>query len=203
MNKWLLTVSIALAISASGIQAAGNAEVGQTKSVACGACHGPDGNSPVNPIWPKLAGQHPKYIEKQLKDFKSGARSDATMIGMVAPLNEQDMADLAAFFAGNSVKGGTAAADKVAAGEKVYRAGNASTGVAACMACHGPAGTGNPQADFPSLTGQHAAYIEKALKDFRSGSRANDMNRMMQGVAERMTDAEIAAVAQYIQGLSN
>ena len=203
MNKWLLTVSIALAISASGIQAAGNAEVGQTKSVACGACHGPDGNSPVNPIWPKLAGQHPKYIEKQLKDFKSGARSDATMIGMVAPLNEQDMADLAAFFAGNSVKGGTAAADKVAAGEKVYRAGNASTGVAACMACHGPAGTGNPQADFPSLTGQHAAYIEKVLKDFRSGSRANDMNRMMQGVAERMTDAEIAAVAQYIQGLSN
>ncbi len=102
MNKWLLTVSIALAMSATGIQAAGNAEAGQTKAVACTACHGPNGNSPVNPIWPKLAGQHPKYTEKQLKDFKSGARQDPTMIGMVAPLNDQDMADLAAYFATKS-----------------------------------------------------------------------------------------------------
>ena len=203
MNKWLLTVSIALAMSASGIQAAGNAEVGQTKSVACAACHGPYGNSPVNPIWPKLAGQHPKYIEKQLKDFKSGSRTDATMIGMVAPLNEQDMADLAAFFASQTKQGGTSAADKAEAGEKLYRGGNTTTGVAACMACHGPAGSGNPQANFPSLAGQHAAYTEKALKDFRSGDRANDMNQMMQGVVARITDDEITAVAQYIQGLSN
>ncbi|MEN8177535.1 MAG: c-type cytochrome [Pseudomonadota bacterium] len=202
MNKWLLTVSIALAMSASGIQAAGNAEVGQTKSVACMACHGPDGNSPVNPIWPKLAGQHPKYIEKQLKDFKSGNRTDPTMIGMVAPLSEQDMADLAAFFASQTKKGGTAAADKAEAGEKIFRAGNATSGVAACMACHGPAGSGNPQANFPALAGQHAAYTEKALKDFRTGSRANDLNQMMQGVAAKMTDDEIVAVAQYIQGLS-
>ena len=202
MNKWLLTVSIALAMSATGIQAAGNAEAGQTKSVACAACHGPNGNSPVNPIWPKLAGQHTKYTEKQLKDFKSGARQDPTMIGMVAPLNDQDMADLAAYFATKSKDSGAAAADKAAAGEKIYRAGNASTGVAACMACHGPAGSGNPQANFPSLAGQHAAYTEKALKDFRSGGRENDMNQMMRGVAARLTDTEIAAVAQYIQGLS-
>ena len=202
MNKWLLTVSIALAMSASAIQAAGNAEVGQTKSVACAACHGPDGNSPANPIWPKLAGQHPKYIEKQLKDFKSGDRTDPTMIGMVAPLNEQDMADLAAFFASQTKKGGAAAADKAETGGKIFRAGNPGTGVAACMACHGPAGSGNPQANFPALAGQHAAYTEKALKEFRAGSRANDLNSMMQGVAARMTDDEIAAVAQYIQGLS-
>jgi cytochrome c553 len=90
----------------------------------------------------------------------------------------------------------------VEAGEQLYRAGNAQTGVAACMACHGPAGSGNPAAKFPALAGQHAPYVEKALKDFRSGSRTNDLNKMMQGVAERMTDAEIAAVAQYIQGLS-
>lgn len=202
MNKWLLTVSIALTMSVSGIQAAGNAEVGQTKSVACAACHGPDGNSPVNPIWPKLAGQHPKYIEKQLTDFKSGARTDPTMIGMAAPLSEQDVADLAAYFSSQTRKGGEAAADKVAAGEKIYRGGNSETGVAACMACHGPTGSGNPQADFPSLAGQHAAYVEKALKDFRSSARTNDMNKMMQGVTARMTDAEIVAVAQYIQGLS-
>ena len=124
------------------------------------------------------------------------------MIGMVAPLNEQDMADLAAYFSSQKNAAGSAAADKVAAGEKVYRGGNADTGVAACMACHGPAGSGNPQAKFPALAGQHAMYVEKSLKDFRSGARANDVNKMMQGVAERMTDAEIAAVAQYIQGLS-
>ncbi len=201
MNKWLVTASIVLALSVSGIQAAGNADAGKTKSVACMACHGPDGNSPVNPIWPKLAGQHPKYIEKQLKDFKSGARTDATMIGMVAPLNEQDMADLAAYFASQAKKGGSAAADQMKAGEKIYRAGNSTTGVAACMACHGPAGSGNPQANFPALAGQHAPYVEKALKDFRDGARTNDANSMMQGVVARMSNAEMTAVAQYIQGL--
>jgi cytochrome c553 len=203
MNKWLVTASISLALAAGGAQAAGNAEAGQTKSAACVACHGPEGNSPANPLWPKLAGQHAKFLEKQLQDFKSGARNDPTMIGMVAPLSPQDMADIAAYFSGKQRKGGTAAPDQVAMGEKLYRAGNPATGVSACMACHGPAGNGNPQANFPALAGQHAAYTEKALKDFRSGARANDASKMMQGVAARMTDAEVAAVAQYIQGLSN
>jgi cytochrome c553 len=202
MNKWFVTASIALALSVTGVQAAGNADAGKTKSAACAACHGPDGNSPVNPVWPKLAGQHAGYIEKQLSDFKSGARTDPTMIGMVAPLNEQDMADLAAYFSSQAKTPGSAAPDKVVAGEKIYRGGNSDTGVAACMACHGPAGSGNSPAKFPALAGQHATYVEKALKDFRSGARVNDANKMMQGVAERMTDAEIAAVAQYIQGLS-
>jgi cytochrome c553 len=201
MNKWLVTASIALALSVAGVQAAGNADAGKTKSAACAACHGPDGNSPINPVWPKLAGQHPGYIEKQLMDFKSGERKDPTMSGMAAPLSEEDMADLAAYFSTQTKQGGGAAEDKVAAGEKLYRAGNTNTGVAACMACHGPDGSGNPAANFPALAGQHAAYVEKALKDFRAGTRANDLNKMMQGVAERMTDAEVAAVAQYIQGL--
>ena len=201
MNKWLITASIALALSVAGVQAAGNAEAGKTKSAACAACHGPDGNSPINPVWPKLAGQHPGYIEKQLSDFKSGNRKDPTMSGMAAPLSEEDMADLAAYFSSQTKQGGAAAPDQVAAGEKLYRAGNADTGVAACMACHGPAGSGNPAANFPALSGQHASYVEKALKDFRAGTRTNDPNNMMQGVAERMTDAEVAAVAQYIQGL--
>ena len=203
MNKWLVTASITLALAAAGAQAAGDAGAGQTKAAACAACHGPDGNSPANPIWPKLAGQHPKFIEKQLQDFKSGARQDPTMIGMVAPLNPQDMADIAAYFSAKTRKGGAAAKDQVALGEKIYRAGNGASGVSACMACHGPAGTGNALANFPFLAGQHAAYTEKALKDFRSGTRTNDAGKMMQGVTARMTDAEIAAVAQYIQGLSN
>jgi cytochrome c553 len=202
MNKWLVTASIALALATGSVQAAGNADAGKAKSATCTACHGPTGNSPINPIWPKLAGQHPAYLEKQLKEFKSGARVNETMVGMVAPLNEQDMADLAAYYANQQAKPGVAAADKVAAGEKLYRAGNAKTGVAACMACHGPAGSGNPQANFPALAGQHAAYVEKTLKDFRAGARANDMNMMMRGVVERITDEEIAAVAQYVQGLS-
>jgi cytochrome c553 len=200
MNKWLVSVSIALALAAGGVQAAGDAAAGKTKSATCLACHGPDGNSP-NPIWPKLAGQHPTYIKKQLIAFKSGERKNDLMSPMAMPLSEQDMDDLAAYFSSQAQSDGTAAADKVELGGKVYRAGNTQTGVAACMACHGPAGLGNPAANFPRISGQHAAYIDKALKDFRAGTRNNDVNKMMQGVAAKMTDEEIAAVAEYVQGL--
>ena len=203
MNKWFVTALITFAFAINAAQAAGTADEGQKISATCAACHAADGNSGINPLWPKLAGQHPKYIEKQLKAFKNKERSDPTMSAMVIPLTEQNMADLAAYFSSQIRKGGTAAADQVKAGEKIYRAGNLETGVAACMACHGPTGAGNPEAGFPSLAGQNAAYVEKALKDFRSGARTNDLNKMMQGVVPRMTDAEIVAVAQYIQGLSN
>jgi cytochrome c553 len=200
MNKWLVSVSIVLAMAAGGAQAAGDAEAGKAKSATCLACHGPDGNS-ANPIWPKLAGQHPDFIKKQLMEFKAGARKNDLMSPMAAPLTEQDMDDLAAYFSSQTQSPGTAAADKVALGEKIFRAGNSKNGVAACMACHGPAGLGNPDANFPRISGQHADYLAKAMKDFRSGSRSNDMGRMMQGVAAKMTDAEIEAVAQYAQGL--
>jgi cytochrome c553 len=164
------------------------------------ACHGPDGNSP-NPIWPKLAGQHPEYILKQLGEFKAGVRKNDLMSPMAAPLSEQDMQDLAAYFSSQTLSPGTAAAEKVQLGERIFRAGNASSGVAACMACHGPAGGGNPSANFPRISGQHAAYLEQTLKQFRSGERNNDIAGMMRGVAAAMTDEEIAAVAQYMQGL--
>ncbi len=202
MKKWLVTASIALAFTTGLAQAAGNADEGKTKSAVCAGCHAADGNSGINPLWPKLAGQHPQYIEKQLKDFKAGNRTDPLMAPMAMPLSDQDVADLAAYFSSQTKKIGTAAADQVAKGEKIFRAGNPDTGVAACMACHGPTGAGNPQAVFPALNGQNAAYVEKALKDFRSGARTNDTAKMMQGVVARMTDDEIAAVAQYIQGLS-
>jgi cytochrome c553 len=201
MNKWLVTASIALAFTSTFVQAAGNAEQGKTKSAVCAGCHGADGNSGINPLWPKLAGQHPQYIEKQLKDLKAGTRTDPLMSPMAKPLSDQDMADLAAYFSSQSKKIGTADPKLVKKGEQIYRAGNANTGVAACMACHGPTGAGNPLAVFPALNGQNAAYVEKALKDFRAGNRTNDNAGMMQGVVARMTDKEIAAVAQYIQGL--
>jgi len=200
MNKWLVSVSMVLAIAASGVQAAGDAAAGKAKSAVCMACHGPDGNSP-NPIWPKLAGQHASYIKKQLNDFKAGARKNELMAPMAAPLQDQDIEDLAAYFSSQKQKPGEAAADQVALGERVFRAGNPEKGVAACGGCHGPNGAGNPGARFPRIAGQHAAYLEKALKDFRDGKRSNDLNKMMQGVASGWSDAEIAAVAQYLQGL--
>ena len=200
MKKLLITSIASLALLGTA-HAAGDAEAGKTKSAMCMACHGADGNSPA-PNFPKLAGQHPDYVTKQLKEFKAGERTDATMNGMTAALSEQDMADIAAFYATQTGTIGTTAADKVELGEMIYRAGNAASGVAACTACHGPTGAGNPMAKFPSLNGQHAEYTALQLKNFRSGARANDAGSMMRGVAGKMTDAEIEAVSQYIQGLN-
>jgi len=200
MNKWLVSLSIGLVMATAGVQAAGDAAAGKAKSATCLACHGADGNSP-NPVWPKLAGQHPSYILTQLKHFKAGTRKNDLMSPMAAPLSDQDMADLAAYFSSQKQSEGTAAADMVETGEKIFRAGNSSSKVAACMACHGPTGIGNAPANFPRISGQHAAYVEKALKDFRAGTRDNDPNKMMRDVAANMTDAEIMAVSQYVQGL--
>lgn len=200
MNRWLVSVSMILALTAGNATAAGDAEAGKTKSATCMACHGADGNS-VNAEWPKLAGQGASYIMKQLQEFKAGVRKNDLMSPMATPLTEQDMQDLAAYFSSQTQNPGVAAAEQVELGAKIYRAGNATTEVAACMACHGPAGSGNPAAVFPRIAGQHAVYIEKALKDFRSDARSNDNAKMMRNVVSRMTDQEIAAVAQYLQGL--
>ncbi len=200
MKKLLFAVSVISCIAAAPALSAGDAAAGKTKAATCAGCHGADGNSPA-PNFPKLAGQHASYILKQLQDFKSGKRKDATMTAMVAPLSDQDMENLAAYFSSQKVKPGKTAEDKLELGQMVYRAGNASSGVAACAACHSPTGSGNPQAKFPALKGQHAQYVVKQLKDFRSGTRSNDPGSMMRGVAAKMSDAEIEAVAQYVQGL--
>ena len=200
LYKTLIAVCAMLALTGVSV-AAGNAEAGKAKAVSCGGCHGGDGNS-LNPSWPKLAGQHAGYIAKQLADFKAGKkRSDPLMVGQVASLSSQDMADLAAYFAKQTGSQGAASKELAAAGAKLYRGGNKKKGVAACIACHGPTGAGNPAANFPKLSGQHAAYVEKAMKDFRSGARSNDMNSMMRNIAEKMSDKEIKAVASYISGL--
>lgn len=200
MKEFLLIASLASLAALGSAHAAGDVEAGKTKSAACAACHGPDGNS-IAPNFPNLAGQHADYMVKQLKEYKSGERQNATMNGMAAALSEQDMADISAYYASQTAKVGQAAQDKVALGETIYRAGNAASGVAACAACHGPAGNGNPMANFPSLSGQHAEYTATQLNYFRAGERANDAGAMMRGVAKKMTDAEIEAVSQYIQGL--
>ena len=181
--------------------AAGDPVAGEAKAATCLACHGPDGNS-LNPQWPKLAGQHPGYTIKQIEEFQAGeTRRDVMMAPMIAGLNEQDLEDLAAFYASRPKTGGFASEDRVALGEKLYRGGNLETGVAACMGCHGPQGLGDPLAGFPSLAGQHAAYLVIQLKAFQSGERSNDMHRMMRDVVRWMSDEEMLAVAEYIAGL--
>ena len=191
------TLASETAATPVGDPAAGEAKAG----TICLACHGPQGNSIV-PLWPKLAGQHPSYIYKQLMDFKAGHRENAQMSPMAAPLTEQEVRDLAAYYAAQTQSGGTADPALADLGQRLYRAGNPQTGVPACSGCHGPAGSGLGLAKFPRISGQHADYTKQTLTHFRDGTRANDPNAMMRGVAARMTDNEIAAVAQYIQGLS-
>jgi len=201
MKTLLITISVATALVSAAASATGDPKAGETKSAVCLACHGPNGNSIV-PTWPKLAGQHSEYLYKELMDFKSEARKNEQMSPQVVPLNEQDFQDLAAYFSSQSQNPGAADPSAVELGERIYRGGNAESGVPACSGCHGPAGSGVGLAKFPRIAGQHAAYLEQSLQNFRDGQRTNDPNGMMRGVTARMTDAEIAAVAQYAQGLT-
>ena len=204
MKNWLLTLSVSLALAAGAAQAAGNPAAGKEKSatLGCIACHGEDGNSP-NPIWPKLAGQHPSYIAKQIGAFKAGDRKDDAMSPMAMIIaTDEDLADLTAHFAAQALQPGEpATVEQTLVGQQLFRGGNPAAGVAACAACHGPKGTGNAPANFPRIAGQHAPYVEKALKDYKAGTRASDPNQMMRGVAAKLTDAEISAVAAYVQGM--
>ena len=202
MKKYALIALAALGLSMSAplLADAGDPTRGQELSGACAACHGADGNS-VNPEWPRLAGQGEAYLYKQLTDYKEGRREDPLMAGQVANLSEQDMRDLAAYFASQTASTGTADEAMVELGGAIYRGGNAATGVAACIACHGPAGDGNPAAMFPRVASQHAQYNANQLRQFRDSSRANDAGRMMRNIARRMTDEEIQAVSEFMAGL--
>ncbi len=196
----VIAATCALLGSMTAALAAGDPAAGKTKSATCAACHNADGNS-TNPQYPNLAGQSADYLLKQLQEFKSGGRVNAIMVGMVAPLSPQDMADLAAYYASQKVAQGATDPALKPVGEAIFRGGNLTSGVAACAACHGAVGAGNPAARFPALAGQHAEYVELQLKAFRAMERANDAGQMMRGVAAKMTDPEIKAVASYVQGL--
>ena len=205
----LLCAMTAVSVHASDAAKAspkGDAARGQTiVATVCVACHGPDGNSQLA-VNPKLAGQHPDYLLKQMKNFKAAdgkqaERVNAVMNGMIAAYDEGQMRDLAAYFASQAQKGEAAKnRETIEQGQKLYRAGDQAKGLPACAACHGPAGAGIP-AQYPRIGGQFAEYTEAQLKSFRDGGRANDPNKMMRMVALKMTDAEIRAVADYIAGL--
>jgi cytochrome c553 len=179
---------------------AADIEAGKTKSAVCAACHGADGNS-SNAAWPSLAGQHATYIYKQLIDFKEGRRNDATMTGMVALLNDEDMKNIAAYFESQQPKTVAFDPEMIAMGESIYRGGITETSVAACMGCHSPSGLGNGPAGWPSLKGQYPEYLVTQLQNFKQGSRANDSGKMMRNVAARMSDMEMKSVAAYIAGI--
>lgn len=192
----LLTVGLA-----SLAQAAGDPAGGQAKTAICAACHGADGNSPA-PNFPKLAGQGERYLTKQLHDIKSGSRAVPEMTGMLANLNDQDLADVAAWFAGQKPTIGAADPNLVAAGQALFRGGNLALGLPACTGCHAPDGTGNAAAGFPHLGGQHAQYLSKQLSDFREGNRSNDGDSLvMRSIAAKLSNKDIEALAAYVQGL--
>jgi cytochrome c553 len=196
--------AVSAAAQEGGAAAAeGSAEAGRTKSVTCAACHGVDGNS-VTPDWPMLAGQHASYIVRQLRAFKNGERTDVTMKPFADLLSEQDMLDVAAYFAAQKPTPKGADPALVGLGQQIYRGGVPARGVAACIACHGPDGNGNPLAAYPRVGGQHAAYVTKQLNAYASGDRRSDvdLNQMMRNVAGELFEDEIRALASYVQGLN-
>jgi cytochrome c553 len=179
---------------------AGDPAAGKAAAAVCGSCHGADGKALV-PLYPNLGGQHASYTAKQLTEFRDGIRVNALMSPMAAALTDQGILDLAAFYESLAPIPGVASEENLQAGEDIFRGGITSAGIPACMGCHSPNGNGNPAAVFPAIAGQNAEYIAEQLKNFRSGARANDPNEMMRSIAKRMSDEEIAAVANYIAGL--
>ncbi|GGW96302.1 c-type cytochrome [Alteromonas halophila] len=206
MKKLCLLVCMSLGLSAN-VMAKGDAEAGKSKSSVCAACHGPDGNSAIE-MNPKLAGQHEGYLTKQLKEFKLASetggeegRNNAVMNGQAAQLSEQDMMDLAAYFASQDKMSGETPEEFIEPGKALYQGGDPERGITACIACHGPKGNGMGLAGFPDISGQHAAYTATQLKAFRDGSRHNDMNGMMRDIAMKLSDKDIEILSNYVAGL--
>ena len=210
MRFIVILIAFALPVAVTGAEQ-GSAKTGgdsfgdaakgqQIANQVCAACHGTDGNSPLAAN-PNLAGQHPAYLYKQLTEFKSGARVNPIMGGMVANLSDDDMRNVAAFYANETPNEGSASnMELISAGQKLYRAGIPDKGVAACASCHSPDGAGIPPI-YPRISGQHSEYTAAQLDAFRAGNRNNDPNAMMRMVAGRLNDKEIKALAEYISGL--
>ncbi|PKF61524.1 cytochrome c4 [Psychromonas sp. psych-6C06] len=199
MNKLLVTL-IALFGFSNLAFAQGDIEAGKAKSATCVACHGEDGNAPSD-LYPKLAGQHKSYLEKQLIQFKSGERNNAIMAGMVATLSEQDMKDLSAYYAAQTPTPETVSPEVAQAGRNLYMGGDIERGIPGCVACHGPRGNGLELAKFPKISNQHPAYIKSQLEMFRSKARNNDPNGMMVDISAKLTDADIELLSKYISAL--
>ncbi len=211
MKKIILGFAVVLGFSLASTFtfAGGDAAAGQAKTAMCAGCHGTGGNSAMA-NFPKLAGQGEKYLTKQLQDIKSGDRKVAEMTGMLNAFSDQDLSDIAAYYASQTIQMAGAKEESLDRGESIYRGGNIETGVPACTGCHSPSGQGNAPAGYPALGGQFAQYTAKQLRAFRTGAhdpknaaaRTNDgESRVMRGVAAHMNDVEIEAVANFIAGL--
>ncbi|OEE35928.1 c-type cytochrome [Vibrio ordalii] len=204
MKKLALILSL---LASCSVWAQGSIEAGKAKSQTCVACHSADGNSLLT-IYPKIAGQHEKYIEKQLHDLKLGmtsggkqGRYDPVMSAMAMPLSDEDIADLAAYFASQAISANSTPEDVAVKGKALYSAGDAERGLTACIACHGPRGNGTELSGFPKISGQHADYIKAQLQKFRDDARNNDMNAMMRDVAKKLSDTDIEILSKYVGGL--
>jgi cytochrome c553 len=196
----LLRILILIVLSSS-VLGEGVASNGKEKVAACVACHGADGNSLVG-IWPTLAAQNEKYLLGQLRNIQSGKRVIIEMTGLLDDLNEQDLADISAYFASQNNINGTTSEKYLDLGSKLYYSGSIEKGIPACTACHSPSGKGNALAGYPSLGGQKKEYLDKTLKEYRSGKRSgNEQALIMQSVSSKLNDAEIEALANFIHGL--
>jgi cytochrome c553 len=201
-RTWIpLLALVGASVGAPAAAQEGSVAAGQTKSVTCAACHGPDGNS-VTSEWPSLAGQHAGYIVRQLEAYRSGERADAGMQGFASTLSEQDMRDIAAYFESQAQQPKGADPALVGLGEQIYRGGLPERAIPACIACHGPTGLGNPLAAYPRVSGQHATYTLNTLRAYGTGARRSDGDsQTMRNVAELLLEDEMRALASYLQGL--
>lgn len=191
-----------MAVGLTGVAwAQGDPAAGEALAASCAACHGQEGKAPIAPDYPKIAGLGEEYLLKQLLDIKEGRRPVPAMAGILDPMSEQDLMDLAAYFDSFDLEFEQADPELVDLGRTLYRAGNLASGVTACTACHGPRGDGVEAAAFPKVGGQRAAYMAKQLVEWQQGIRTNDPNAMMQDIASKLTDAEIEAVSSYMSGL--
>lgn len=219
MKKNMLVYSLSLALVSVPciLHAEGIVGAGKEKAAACGSCHGENGNSTV-PTFPKLAGQHASYLEKQLHAFKDGSRNNAMMAGMAAGLDDKDIADIAEYYESRKITGNAeptlpaendddapdsaapkrTMAELLAEGDHLYRNGDLTHKISACIACHGPNGEGNKPAGFPALQAQHADYLIQTLTDFKNGVRSTNPENMMRMIAQKMTDEQIKAVSYHL-----
>ena len=209
ISKGLINLACTVAIAAvfsTTAYAAGDPQAGEAQIAVCATCHGQDGATPIDPTYPNLAGQNEKYLLRQLQMIASGEREILLMAGQLNGKSDQDLANIAAYYASLPGKLSQAQGDdpQIAKAQKIYRGGIARKGVAACSACHSPKGLGNEQAGFPRLGGQPAAYTIAQLTAYREGQRATDeeYGGMMRDIAEGLTDTEINALADYLQGLN-
>jgi cytochrome c553 len=207
MKKVTILFGLLACWAASGLAVAGgDPAAGKSLTATCAACHGADGNS--QSPFPKLAGQGQKYLVKQMQDIRDGARSVPVMVGQLDGKSDQDLENIAAWFASQERTGGQTKPELLKLGARVYRSGVAERHVAACMACHSPTGQGNEPAGFPALAGQHPQYIADQLRAYRKGyedpsGRTNDGDaRIMRTTAFGLSDGEIDAVASYVAGLN-